>query len=183
MKSANPEKAAKKGGGLFTRASASNEMGRRETGNTLAAQASARQSFGRTIGSGAQGLAIPKHEKRATQSQHAGATMPRRSSPKQPVIMRGGVVYPIPSRKILESMRKGYPDGLAIKAFREAINLNVRDFAFFVGVDPATVFRWETRRTCKLQLGSMSKVMKLVNCVAAGKPVKIPILNSHRVGY
>ena len=88
--------------------------------------------------------------------------------------MRGGVVYPIPSRKILDSLRKCYPNGDAIKAFREAINLNVREFAFFIGVDPATVFRWETQRTGKLQLGSLSKVMKMVNNVAAGKPVKIP---------
>ncbi|MDR2367331.1 MAG: helix-turn-helix domain-containing protein [Deltaproteobacteria bacterium] len=96
------------------------------------------------------------------------------SNSKKPVFMRGGVVYPIPSRKILDSLRKGYPKGEAIKAFREAINLNVREFAFFIGVDPATVFRWETQRTGKLQLGSLSKVMKLVNSVAAGKPVKIP---------
>jgi hypothetical protein len=94
--------------------------------------------------------------------------------PGKPVIMRGGVVYPIPSRKILDPLRKGSPKGEAIKAFREAINLNVRDFAFFIGVDPATVFRWETKRTGKLQLGSLSKVLKLVNSVAAGKPVKIP---------
>ncbi|MDR0354570.1 MAG: helix-turn-helix domain-containing protein [Deltaproteobacteria bacterium] len=98
----------------------------------------------------------------------------RRTSVKRPVIMRGGVVYPIPSRKILDSMRKGHPNGEAIRAFRQAINLNVRDFARFIGVDPATVFRWETMRTGKLQLGSLSKVLKLVNSVASGKPIKLP---------
>ncbi|MDR2301583.1 MAG: helix-turn-helix domain-containing protein [Deltaproteobacteria bacterium] len=111
----------------------------------------------------------------AAQRAVSQSPLPRRTrSPKKPVFMRGGVVYPIPSRKILDSVRKGYPKGDAIKAFREAINLNVREFAFFIGVDPATVFRWETKRTGKLQLGSLSKVMKLVNSVAAGKPVKIP---------
>jgi DNA-binding transcriptional regulator YiaG len=90
--------------------------------------------------------------------------------------MNGGVVYPIPNRKILESIRKEVPTGEAIKAFREAIQLNVREFAFFIGVDPATVFRWETERTCKLQIGSKAKVTRLVESVASGKPIKIPTM-------
>jgi hypothetical protein len=113
------------------------------------------------------------------------STRPKLSSPKargsgngndkkQPIVKRGGIVYPIPSRRILESLRKEAPKGEDIKAFREAINLNMREFAFFIGVDPATVFRWETSRTGKLQHSSMSKVLKLVNNVASGKPVKIP---------
>ncbi|MDR1309827.1 MAG: helix-turn-helix domain-containing protein [Deltaproteobacteria bacterium] len=118
---------------------------------------------------------------RSTRPKMAGERTGRRRNgqdKKQPIVRRGGIVYPIPSRRILDSLRKdapnGCPKGEAIKAFREAINLNMREFAFFIGVDPATVFRWETSRTGKLQSGSMSKVLKLVNSVAAGKPVKIP---------
>jgi hypothetical protein len=157
MKSSTPDKAEKKDAGLSTRASAK-AAGLRAHVTKLPLK----------------GAKSPAPRLVTSKPAVSPQPTPRISHAKKPVFMRGGVVYPIPSRKILDSLRKGYPNGDAIKAFREAINLNVREFAFFIGVDPATVFRWETQRTGKLQLGSLSKVMKLVNNVAAGKPVKIP---------
>jgi DNA-binding transcriptional regulator YiaG len=95
---------------------------------------------------------------------------------KKPTQIGGGVLYPVPSKRVLEAFRKGTPSGENIKAFRLAIKLNIKDFATFIGVDPATVFRWETQRTVKLQKTSNNKVLKLVNNIAAGKKIRLPQL-------
>jgi DNA-binding transcriptional regulator YiaG len=93
---------------------------------------------------------------------------------RNPIQIGSGVLYPVPNKRVLDAFKKDSVSGENIKAFRQAIKLNVRDFATFIGVDPATVFRWETQRTCKLQTASKSKILKLVNNVAAGKKVRLP---------
>ncbi|MDR1050353.1 MAG: helix-turn-helix domain-containing protein [Deltaproteobacteria bacterium] len=125
-----------------------------------------------------------REQRPAGQTAEAAATAatPKRQPfhrsvlPRNPVLIRGGIIYPRPSRKILDPLMKARPQGESIRAFRKAINLNIKDFAFFIGVDPATVFRWETQRTGRLHTASISKVLKLVNSVAAGKPIKIPFV-------
>jgi DNA-binding transcriptional regulator YiaG len=82
-------------------------------------------------------------------------------------------VLPLPDRDVLISIQDLSPSGQAIKDFRQGIEVNMRAFAELLGVNPATVFRWETERTSRIQSSSQSKLKKLVANVINRKPVKI----------
>jgi DNA-binding transcriptional regulator YiaG len=82
-------------------------------------------------------------------------------------------VLPIPDKNVLAAIQESTPSGQAIKDFRIGINVNMRAFAELLGVNPATVFRWETNRTARIQASSQTKLKKLVANVINKKPVKI----------
>jgi DNA-binding transcriptional regulator YiaG len=82
-------------------------------------------------------------------------------------------VLPVPDKSVIIAIQEISPAGQAIRDFRVGINVNMRAFAELLGVNPATVFRWETERTERIQSSSQQKLRSLVNKVIMRKPVKI----------
>ncbi|MDR1577038.1 MAG: hypothetical protein LBT86_02235 [Deltaproteobacteria bacterium] len=82
-------------------------------------------------------------------------------------------VLPVPDKSVITAIQELSPSGKAIRDFRVGINVNMRAFAELLGVNPATVFRWETERTERIQSSSHQKLRSLVNRVINKKPVKI----------
>ncbi|MDR1870784.1 MAG: hypothetical protein LBS60_02465 [Deltaproteobacteria bacterium] len=79
----------------------------------------------------------------------------------------------MPDKGIIAAIQEDMPSGEAIKAFRVAVDVNMRSFAELLGVNPATVFRWETDRTRRIQSSSQQKLKSLVNKVINRKPVRV----------
>jgi DNA-binding transcriptional regulator YiaG len=82
-------------------------------------------------------------------------------------------ILPIPEKSVIAEIQDFPPSGQAIKDFRVGIDINMRAFAELLGVNPATVFRWETARTKRIQSSSQQKLKSLVNKVINRKPLKI----------
>ncbi|MDR2142199.1 MAG: hypothetical protein LBR11_10515 [Deltaproteobacteria bacterium] len=82
-------------------------------------------------------------------------------------------VLPLPNKAVIAAIQEPNPSGQAIKDFRVGIGVNMRAFAELLGVNPATVFRWETERTERIQSSSQQKLKSLVNKVINEKPIKI----------
>ncbi|MDR1084671.1 MAG: hypothetical protein LBP22_07365 [Deltaproteobacteria bacterium] len=82
-------------------------------------------------------------------------------------------ILPLPDKFVMAAIQEQTPSGQAIKNFRTGIEVNMRAFAELLGVNPATVFRWETERTGRIQTSSQQKLKKLVANVINKKPVKI----------